>query len=172
MLLHHWSGASPEGTLKALSSFSTAAAVGLFHFLLLRLGVPRWQTVLGTLLLAGSCSVLTLAPSAHPKLVAFPFVGGAFLCLCLSEREGVRSTGLLLLGAVLLAVAAGFLVSVLATAPFAGLAVLFAAKRGGAGWGASLRRAAIMAGACGITFLIIMCAGYVILTGEPLSLSG
>ncbi len=79
LLLHRWSGAESVDTLKALSSLATAAAVGLFHLLLLRLDVPRGRAVLGTLLLAGCCSVLTLAPSAHPKLVAFPFVTGALL---------------------------------------------------------------------------------------------
>jgi hypothetical protein len=172
MLLHQWSGADPVTTLKMLSSLSTAAAVGLFHLLLLRLDLPRWQAVLGTLILAGCCSVLTLAPSAHPKLAAFPFVNGAFLCLCISERRGTRSTSLLVLGGVLLALGAGFLASVLATAPFVALAILFAARRDGADWGVALGRAAITGGACGLVFLIIVCAGYVLLTGNGLSWAG
>lgn len=170
LLLHQWFSTDPASTLKLLSSFSAAAAVGLFHFLLLRLDVPRWQAVLGTLLLAGCCSVLTLAPSAHPKLVAFPFVNGALLCLCTAERRGMQSTKLLFFGGVLLALGAGFLASVLATAPFAVLAALFAARRSGVGWGVALRRAAIVAGACGLAFLFITCAGYVLLTGKALSL--
>jgi hypothetical protein len=172
MLLHRWSGADAVDTLKAFSSLATAVAVGLFHLLLLRLDVPRGQAVLGTLLLAGCCSVLTLAPSAHPKLVAFPFVTGAFLCLCVAERRGMRAIGLLLLGGVLLALGGGYLASALTTAPFAALAVLFGARRGGAGWGGALWRAAVMGGACGLVFLVIACAGFVVLTGEPLSVAG
>jgi hypothetical protein len=172
LLLHLWSGAGSVDTLKALSSLATAAAVGLFHLLLLRLDVPRGRAVLGTLLLAGCCSVLTLAPSAHPKLVAFPFVTGALLCLCMAERRGMRANGLLLPGGVLLALGAAFLASVLATVPFATLAVLLGARRGGASWGGALGRAAVMGGACGLVFLVIVCAGFVFLTGEPLSLAG
>ncbi len=172
LLLYRWSGADPATVLKALSSLSAAAAVGLFHLLLLRLGVRRWQAVLGTLLLATSCSVLTLAPSAHPKLVAFPFINGAFLCLCVAERRGGKDTGLLLLGGVLLALAAAFLASALAIPLFAALAVLVAARRNRMGWGAALARAAVLAGTCGLAFLIIACVGYVLLTGEPLSLAG
>lgn len=172
LLLRRWSGADPATVLKALSSVSTAVAVGLFHLLLLRLGVRRWQAVLGTLLLAASCSVLTLAPSAHPKLVAFPFINGALLCLCIAERRRDGATCLLLLGGILLALGAAFLASALATAPFAALAVLVAARRGGAGWAAALWRTGVMAGACGLTFLAIACAGFVLLTGEPFSWAG
>lgn len=172
MLLHIWSGASSNTTLKALSSLSTAAAVGLFYYLLRRLNVPRGRAALGTLILGGCCSVLTLAPSAHPKLVAFPFVNGALLCLCLAEREGMRRWAPLILGGGLLAIAGAFLASALATAPFAALAVLIASRRGGAGFGAAFGRATVMGAACGLTFLLIACAGFVLLTGEPLSLAG
>ncbi|HEY0205398.1 MAG TPA: hypothetical protein VGC15_14735 [Acetobacteraceae bacterium] len=172
MLLYAWSGASPNAALKALSGLSTAAAVGLFYYLLLRLNVPRSRAVLGTLILAGCCSVLTLAPSAHPKLVAFPFVNGALLCLCLAERAGASNWRPLLLGGVLLAVAGAFLASALMTAPFAALAILFAARRGGASLGTAFGRASIVGAACGLSFLLIACLGYVLLTGEPLSLAG
>lgn len=172
MLLKQWSGADAGITLKALSSISTAAAVGLFYFLLLRLDLPHRHVMLGTLLLAGCCSVLTLAPSAHPKLVAFPFVTGALLCLCLAERRDMRDPLLLLLGGALLAIAAAFLASALATVPFATLAVLLASRRGGAGWGTALWRATVLAGASGVAFLTIACAGYVLFTGEPLTLAG
>ena len=172
MVLHLWSSAPPVAALKALSSLSTAAAVGLFYYLLLRLNVPRGRAVLGTLILAGCCSVLTLAPSAHPKLVAFPFVNGALLCLCLAEREAARNWRPLLLGGVLLAVAAAFLASALTTAPFAALAILFAARRGGASLGTAFGRAVLVGAVCGLSFLLIACFGYVLLTGEPLSLAG
>ena len=172
MLLHRWSGATSVHTLKALSSIATALAIGIFHLLLLRLALPRWQAVLGTVLLAGCCSVLTLAPSAHPKLVAFPFVTGALLCLCLAERDHMRRIGPVLLGGVLLALGGGYLASVLTTVPFATLAVLFAARRGGARWGRAFRQAVVLGGASGLVFLVIVCAGFVLLTAEPLSIAG
>jgi hypothetical protein len=172
MLLHKWSGGEPVAMLKMLSSFATATAVGIFHLLLLKLEVPRGKAVLGTLILAGCCSVLTLAPSAHPKLVAFPFVTAAFLCLCMAERQNTPSTRLLASGGLLLALGAGFLASVLATAPFAALAVLFEARRNAMNWDVALRRATIVAAACGLGFLVIACAGYMLLTGESLSIAG
>ena len=172
LLLQRLSGADPAVVLKALSSLSAAGAVGLFHLLLIRLDLHRWKAMLGTLLLAGSCSVLTLAPSAHPKLVAFPFINGALLCLCLEERRNGKGIGLLLLGGVLLAVGGAFLASVLTTAPFVALALMVAGRRDGAGWPRPFGRAAVMTGACGLTFLAIVCTGYVVLTGEPLSLAG
>lgn len=175
VVLHRWTDADPVSVLKGMSSISTAAAVGLFHMLLLRLDLPRWQAVLGTLLLAGCCSVLTLAPSAHPKLVAFPFVNGALLCWCMAERQlscGEEPVNALLLtGGALLAVAAGFLASALAAAPFAALAILFATRRGGASWSLALGQATLMAGACGLVFIAIVGVSFVLLSGEPLSMA-
>jgi hypothetical protein len=172
MLLRDWSGATPVGALKALSGLSAAVAIGLFHLLLLRLDISPGRAALGALILAGSASVLTLAPTAHPKLAAFPFVTGAFLCLCVAERRGMRSLGLLALGGALLGLGGGYLASALTTAPFAALAVLVAARRGGGGWGGALWRAAITGGTCGLVFAVIVSAGFVFLTGQPFSLAG
>lgn len=172
VVLRRLTGAHPEWVLKALSSTATAVAVGLFYLLLRRLGRPVWQAVLGTILVGGCCSVLTLAPSAHPKLVAFPFVNGALLCLCTWERRGGRGDGLLVLGGLLLAVGGAFLASVLATPPFAALAAMVVARRGGAGWVTAFYRGALVAGTCGIAFLAITCLCYVGLTGNPLSVAG
>jgi hypothetical protein len=174
MLLHKWTSLGPVETLKLLSSLSAAAAVGIFHLLLLRLDIPRWQAIVATIILACCCSVLTLAPSAHPKLVAFPFINGAFLCLVLAERRGFEkiSVTLLVAGGVLLGIAAGFLVSALATAPFLAVAVLLAARRDGARWAPSFAYAAVVSTAAGLTFLCIACLGYMALTGQPLTTAG
>jgi hypothetical protein len=172
LMLHKCLGLEAVTALKTFSTLSTAAAVGIFHLLLLRLNLPRWQPILGTMILAGCCSVLTLAPSAHPKLAAFPYINGAFLCLCLAERRGMRSIRRLALGGALLAVGAAYLASALATAPFAALAVLLASRRDNASWMEALKRACIMAGICGLVFMLIICIGYASFTGEPLSLAG
>lgn len=174
MWLHKWTSLDPVKALKLLSSVATAVAVGVFHLLLLKLKVPRWQAVVGTVILACCCSVLTLAPSAHPKLVAFPFINGAFLCLLLAERRNFKGAPITLLvaGGVLLGMAAGFLVSALATAPFVTIAVMIAARRDGQRWRQSLAYAAIVSVAVAATFLCITCFGYMVFTKFPLTLSG
>lgn len=172
MLLEQIFHSGPIATLKTLSSLFTAAAIGLFYLLLLRLNLPRWQVVLGTLLLAGCASVLTLAPSAHPKLMAFPFVNGALLVLCLAESRGWFSARSLIAGGVLLALGGAFLASVLATVPFAAVAILYSAHRSGSSWPDALKKSLLMAVASGITFLLIVCIGYIVFTGEPLTIAG
>ena len=171
LVLQQTTGAAPDKVLKALSSVSTAVAIGVF-WVLLRSEASRWRAAWGTLLLAGCCSVLTLAPSAHPKLVAFPFVNGALLCLHMAERDGMRDRRLIAWSAALLAVAAAFLASSLAVVPFAALAVLAVSRRHGADWITAIGRGALFGLLCGITFLVIACVCYVGITGEPLTLSG
>lgn len=172
MLVHQVFHSDPITTLKTLSSLFTAIAIGVFYLLLLRLRLPRWQVTLGTILLAGSCSVLTLAPSAHPKLMAFPFVNGALLMLCVAESRQLLTRKILVTAGVLLALGGAFLASVLATVPFAVLAVLFAARRYGATWADALKKSILICMACGLTFLFIVCAGYMVFTGEALSTAG
>lgn len=172
LLLATLTGAKPMLVLKAFSSLSTAVAVGLFHVILLRQGLSRWTSILGTILLAGSCSVLTLAPSAHPKLAAFPFINGALLCLIEAERGTPRANQWRLLGAVLLATGGAFLASVLATVPFVALATLVQARRSGLGWQPALARSATFAAAAGATFLLIVAAAFPAFTGQALSVHG
>lgn len=172
MLLHKWTGLTAVSTLKMLSSTCTAAAIGLFHLLLLRLNMPRWQALLGTIILAGCCSVLTLAPSAHPKLVAFPFVNAALLCLCKAERRGMRNAKPVILAGALLAIGAGYLASVLATVPFAALAVTLVARRDKASWNSSALLGFALALTCGFVFLCTAALCFVSFSGQTLSLAG
>lgn len=172
LFAYKWSGVDPVLALKMLSSLSTAVAIGLFYLLLVQFSLTRWQAILGSVLLAACCSVITLAPSAHPKLVAFPFINGALLCLCMAERGGMRSSRLLVLGGILLALGASFLASVLATAPFATLAILFASRREGATWTFATRQSLVFAVTCGAVFAVVACMGFIEFTGQPLSIAG
>lgn len=172
LVLQRLTQADPVFVLKELSSGATAIAIGLFYVLLGRQGLSRWKAILGTLLLAGTCSVLTLAPSAHPKLVAFPFVTASLLCFCEIERAQRRPVAALLIGSVLLAIAAAFLASALATAPFVALAVLFETRRSGQPWRIAVTQAAMVAATIGTAFLLLILVFYPLLTGQPLSLHG
>lgn len=173
LLLYKLTGAPAVVVLKQLSSLSAALAIGVFHATLLRLGISRWNCILGTALLACCCSVITLAPSAHPKLALFPFVNAALLCLIEATRPGARRP--LLLGAacgVFVAIAAGFHASALTVLPFAALAVLVEARRHGLGVVSALARGALLAIAGGLGFLVLVLALYPILTGAPLTAQG
>ncbi len=169
-------GEAAESSQKHINTFATASAIGIFYALLQRLDIPRWERVFATLLVMTSCSIVILAPSAHMKLLAFPFVNAALYVLVGWEQAEARSDGAhagrLLAGAGLLAVAASFLASALATAPFAGLAVLFARLKGGAGWPRALVSALLFGVACGLIFLLLACAGYAVFAGAIPSLHG
>lgn len=174
-------GEPAAASQKHINTIATAAGIGVFYALLLRLRVPGWARVFATLLVAASGSLLTLAPSAHMKLLAFPFVNLALFTLTGWEQalgspaldNPTRSArGRLALAAALLALAASFLASVLATAPFATLAVWLIGLRRGQTWRDATANAALFAIVCGLTFLMLACAGYAVFTGLAPSLHG
>lgn len=157
---------------KQIGAFATALGVAVFHATVLRLGVPRFQRICAALLLAGSASVIVLAPSAHMKLVTMPFLNGALYGAVLFElrrRAGVSAGNRALMGsAVLLAVAAAFLASCLAAAPFICLGLFVAEPQRRTGF----VRAAGFALMCGGVFLAIACLGFVLISHQPLSVGG
>ena len=109
-------GEAAEASQKHINTFATASGIGLFYAMLQWLGIPRWQRVFAAVLVMTSCSLVILAPSGHMKLLAFPFVNAALFVLIRWEREkSTDSCRGLIMGAVLLAVAASFLASALAT---------------------------------------------------------
>src|SRR3954468_16014760 len=122
--IHLGFGETAEASQKHINTFAAACGMGMFYVLLLRLAIPRWQRILATLAVMASGSLIILAPSGHMKLLAFPFVNASLLVLVGWEQRGRSDsdggrTIRLVTGAVLLAVAASFLASALATAPFA-----------------------------------------------------
>jgi hypothetical protein len=170
-------GEAAEASQKHINTFATAAGIGIFYALLQWLDVPRSKRVLAAAVVAASYSLIILAPSGHMKLLAFPFVNGSLFMLVRWEARrrmpgdfGVGSC--LIAGAVLLALAASFLASALATAPFAGLAVLATRLREGAGWPRAAVTAGLFATVCGVVFLLLACAGYAAFAGEMPSLHG
>jgi hypothetical protein len=169
-------GESAETTQKHINTFATALGLGVFYALTQRMEIVRWQRIAATLLVMSSTSIIILAPSGHMKLLAFPFVNAALYFGVVweggSARDGARQTHSLVLSAVFLAIAAAFLASCLATAPFATLAVLFASRRHGETWSRSLLLAAVFAAVCGLLFIALACFGFIVFTGQPLSLAG
>ncbi|MDE2005634.1 MAG: hypothetical protein KGI51_03630 [Rhodospirillales bacterium] len=88
LLWHRYLGFG-EGAIasqKHINSVATALAIAIFAALLRRLGIPPWRRVLATALLAASASVITLAPTGHMKLVAFPFVTASLFLGIVWER--------------------------------------------------------------------------------------
>jgi len=169
-------GESAEMSQKHINSVATAAALAVFYLLLLRLEIPLWRRIAATILVAVSANIITLAPTGHMKLLAFPFLNGAILQSVLWERRlsAHRKAGdhRLWAAAFLLAVGAAFLASCLGVAPFMCLAILLASLRAGDSWFISLRRAGLFGVICGAAFLAFVCFGYVEFTGNSLTLNG
>ncbi len=169
-------GETAVASQRHINTFATALAVAIFHALLLRLQIPPWQRIAATALLAGSGSIITLAPTGHMKLLAFPFVNGALYLGVVWERACARRTAppaRLWLGcAALLGLGASFLASVLATGPFATLAVLVVSRRSGDAWLTALRRASIFGAVALLLFLALACFGFIAFSGQPVSIDG
>jgi hypothetical protein len=168
-------GEAAETSQKHINTAATALAVGLFYALLQRLEIPRRDRVFATMLVIGSGSLITLAPSGHMKLLAFPFMNAALFVMVGWEHGSARGTASmrgLTIGAGLIAIAAAFLASAAATAPFAGLAVLLTRLRDGAGWPRALGAAALFGAVCGVTLLILACGGYAVFVQAVPSLHG
>ncbi len=178
LLWHRWLGFGEAAVMsqKHINSFATAAAIGIFYALLMRLRLPGWQRILAAALLAGSCSLITLAPTGHMKLLAFPFINAGLYALVVWEQRlaaGERvSRRLLILGAVWLGLGAAFLASVLATPPFVGLAILAARRRARAAWHTAFGDAIGFGIVCGALFLACAAFGYITFAGLPLTLGG
>lgn len=169
-------GESAVSSQKHINTFATALAVAIFYALLRRLRIHAWRRILATLLLAASCSIITLAPTGHMKLLAFPFVNGALYLGVVWERTraaGGRASAWLWLGcAGLLALAASFLASALATGPFATLAVLVISRQSGDSWPTAIRRALIFGAVALLLFAALACFGFEVFARQPLSIAG
>lgn len=166
-------GEAAEASQRHINTFATAAGIGIFYALLQWLGIVRRQRVFAAVLVIASSSLVILAPSGHMKLLAFPFVNAALFILICWERATRTDAGYgLITGAVLLAVAACFLASALATAPFVMLAVLVTRLRERAGWLKAVLSAGLFAVVCGGTFVLLACVGYSVFAGAVPSLHG
>lgn len=164
-------GESAVSSQKHINTCATALAIAIFYALLLWLRLPCWQRIAASLLLLASCSVITLAPTGHMKLLAFPFVNAALYALVVWEHGGIGNKGLIL-GAILLSVAASFLASALATAPFATFAVLAISLRAGRGWKAALVHSVGFTTICGLIFAVLAVFGFLTFSGQPFSAQG
>lgn len=159
-----------------LHALTTAIAVAIFYATLLRLRLPPWQRVVGTALLATSCGIIILAPSGHVKMLAFPFVNaGLYFAVDWEQRArenplDARIDRALMLSAFMLGMAASFLVSALASAPFAAFAILAILRRSGASWVRAFWVAGVFSAVCGAVFLFWVCFGLVHFAGLPISI--
>ncbi len=178
LIWHRWLGFGETATesQKHINTFATSLGVAAFYATLLRLNVPRWQRVCGVALLIGSASLIILAPSAHMKLLTYPFINGAIYYSVLWEkRQRAGRTGQdqdLLVTGVLLAIAASFLASCLAAASFVALAAVLIRVRAGGSWRDGIATGFKFALVCGVLFVALACFGFITFTDLPLSLHG
>jgi len=177
LLWHTYLGAGEPAELsqKHINTFATAAGIAIFIAMLARLSVPAWQRVFASILVATSCSLIILAPSGHMKLVAFPFVNASLYVAMMWERRAAAGSGApthlwqLILAGVLLAIAAAFLVSCLAVAPFAAVAIVARSRCAGSDWRRALVDGACFALACGVPFAAIVCLAFTGFSDAPLT---
>ena len=173
---HFGFGQHAINSQEQLHALTTAIAVAIFHATLLRLRLPMWQRVAGTVLLATSCGIIILAPSGHVKMLAFPFVNaGLYFAVDWEQRARANPPGVgvdraLILSAFMLGMAAAFLVSALASAPFAAFAILAVLRRSGATWIRAFWVAGVFSAVCGAVFLFWVCFGLVWFAGLPISI--
>lgn len=158
LLWHHYLGfgESAEQSQKHINTVFAASGVAVFYAALMKFEIPAWRRVLATALVAASCNILTLAPTGHMKLLAFPFLTAGFYYAAAWERARRKSNGDLIRAGIFLALAACFHSSVLAAPPFIGLVILVSGLRQGQGWGKSVLRAALFGAVCGLLFLALL----------------
>ncbi len=167
-------GETAEQSQKHINTFATAAAIAIFHYTLCRLNVPALHRVLSSLLLAASCSLITLAPSGHMKLLAFPFVNAALFLLIVWERESPEpGASRRLVGcAIFLGLGGAFLASSLATIPFATAAVFIISARHRRSLASAVANVILFGGVCTIVFGACVAFGYIAFAGQPITIAG
>jgi hypothetical protein len=163
-------GESAEQSQKHINTVFAAAGVAVFYASLMKFKIPVWRRVLATALVAASCNILTLAPTGHMKLLAFPFLTAGFYYAASWERGLRKSDFDLILSGIFLAVAAAFHSSVLAAPPFIGLVILIASLRQGQGWLKGVGRAVLFGAVCGLLFLALLEAARLLFFGQFLGL--
>lgn len=169
-------GGSAEASQKAINAVAAALSAGVFAAILLRLNIQLWQRILAVALLVGSCSMVTLAPSGHMKLLAAPFLAGAlYFALAWEQGRAAPSPAPdrrdLVLSAIFLALAASLLASSLATAPFVTVLAIIVARRTGDEWRTAVTTGVVFAAVCGLVFTGLVCLGFLLIAGQPLSLN-
>jgi hypothetical protein len=169
-------GETAELSQKHINTVATALGIAIFIAMLARVGVPRWQRISASALVATSCSLVILAPSGHMKLVAFPFANASLYFAVLWEQRlasGDRAAGRrgeLIMAGLLLAVATSFLVSCLAVVPFAAVAIGACSRHAGNGWPAAWADASCFVIPCGLGFVVIVCGAFIGFGGGQLTL--
>ena len=168
-------GQHPMYSQADLHAVTTALALAIFHAILLRLRFPPWQRIAGTILVATSCGIIILAPSGHIKMLTFPFVNAAlYFAVDWEQRARTTRPGIdhaLVLSGSLLGLAAAFLVSALAAAPFAAFAILGIMRRAGATWLRAFWVSGVFSTLCGAVFLFWVACGLVHFADLPVNLS-
>jgi hypothetical protein len=167
-------GETAEQSQKHINTFATAAAIAIFHCTLCRLNVATLRRVLSSLLLAATCSLITLAPSGHMKLLAFPFVNAALYLLIFWERDFQEqgATRRLVGSAIFLGLAGAFLASCLATIPFATAAVFIISLRRHRTLAPAAANMILFGAVCTAVFGACVAVGYIAFAGQPLTIAG
>lgn len=160
-LLHPVLDAVP--LLEAMNVTACALATGIFYRTLRVAGLSTPRAIAGVTLLVVSFNIVSLGPTAHIKLLVFPALA-ASLHYAVRWESALQAgaTGLrdIALSGAWLGAGATLLVSVLPMGPFIALLVLWAVRRQGGAWQASLRASVAFGVAMGISGFLLLLAGY------------
>src|SRR5437762_6693672 len=124
-------GEAPEASQKHINTVFAASGIATFDYAMLQLRISFKERLWSLILLAMSSSILTLAPTAHMKLLAFPFLTGSLFATIKWEQQAASHYGALCWAGCLLATATAFHSSCLAAAPFVAVAIVLTCRRNG-----------------------------------------
>jgi hypothetical protein len=165
LVVHRLVGGDALLVLKTLNTISTSLAIGVLYLALAQLGVERRMRLAAAALTLLSFNYLAIAPTGHIKCMVLPFLALAFTQgVIWSVRVGTQgqraSAGHLLLSALALGSAGGFLVSSVPVLPFMLLAIGFVCRRAGEALGTTLAAVAGYAVAAGLAGLLTLLIGF------------
>lgn len=165
-------GADVVSSMAQINTLSAAIGLAVFYFLLCRLGYGLWLRIVIAGVAAVSFNVLALAPTAHIKMLALPFLATALYHAVLWEHEAVIGGKVvnwyrLTMSAAALGMSTAFLVTGITVLPFLGLGILLICHRAGKGWHQGVAPVVVFGAICCGVGAAAMFVGYVADVAQP-----
>lgn len=160
---------------KVINTVATVAALTIFHALLIQLRAQLWSRIALTFIAAASFNLISLAPTGHMKLIAFPFLALSLWQAVAWEIE-IRTESLaairwrLIVSGLSLGFSAALLLSCIVALPFAALAIFWLARAQARDpwWG--LPDILLFLGLAGVAGALPLLSGFLAASNEPLGI--
>lgn len=165
-------GADVVSSMAQINTLCAAIGLAVFYFLLCRLGYGLWLRIVVAGIAVVSFNILALAPTAHIKMLALPFLAVALYHAVLWEHEAVGGGKVvnwyrLTMSAAALGMSTAFLVTGITVLPFIGLGILLISHRAGQGWHRGLAPMVVFGAICCGIGAAAMFVGYVADVAQP-----